>query len=106
MRADYVRKCFGEYGRVVQALRTEKAETEFGGGLFEGDVDVVEDLDVIAEKANGLQNDAFVALAANVLLGVLDGRADPRTAGDALALEREEPFRRQNEEQQPKLTLC
>ena len=65
MRADDVRKCLGEDGRVVQALGSKEAEAELFRGLREGDVDVVEDLDVVAEEADGLKDNAFVALVAD-----------------------------------------
>src|SRR5438874_638221 len=106
MRADDMRKCFGEHGRVVEALWPPEAETEAGGGLGEGNVDIVEDLDVVAEEADRLQDDAFVALLAEGGEGVLDGRADPGAAGDSLALEGEVPSRRTSDIQLRKLTFC
>jgi hypothetical protein len=91
MSADDMRKRFGENGRIVEAFGAEEAEAKVTGGLRECDVDVVEDLDVIAEEANGLEDDGFVAFVADGREGVLDGGADPWPAGDALALEGEEP---------------
>ena len=91
MRADNVRQCFGEYGRVIEALRTEQAKAEVGGGLGEGDVDVVEDFDVVAEEADGLEDDALVTFVADGGESLLDGGTDPGATCDALALEGEEP---------------
>src|ERR1017187_3675148 len=80
-----------EQRRVVEAFGTVEAQAERAGGLSERDVDVVEDLDVVAEKADGLQDDSGVAFVANRLQRVLNRGADPRASGDSLALEGEEP---------------
>src|ERR1035437_7063083 len=80
-----------EQRRVVEAFGTVEAQAERAGGLSERDVDVVEDLDVVAEKTDGLQDDSRVAFVANCLQRVLDRGADPRASGDSLALEGEEP---------------
>src|SRR5438270_1660353 len=106
MRADDVHKCFGEHGRVVEALWPPEAETEAGGGVGEGNVDIVEDLDVVAEEADRLQDDAFVALLAEGGEGVLDGRADPGGAGDSLDMGGEVTSRRTSVIQHGELTFC
>ena len=46
---------------------------------------------MVAEEADGLEDDSSVAFVADGFERVLDGRADPGAAGDALALEGEEP---------------
>ena len=51
------------------------------GLLLEVDVDVVEDLDVVAEEADGLEDDGFVAGVGEGFEGVGDGGADPGAAG-------------------------
>ncbi len=72
-------------------MRAPKLHAELTRSLGEGDVDVVEDLDVVAEEADGLQHDSCVAFRSQRLEGVLDAGSDPRCAGDALALEGEVP---------------
>src|SRR5580658_1200404 len=80
-----------EGGEIVEALRTEEGHAEVGGEVAEADVDVVEDLDVVAEEADGLDDDGFVAGGGEGGEGVFDGGADPGGSGDALGLEGEEP---------------
>ena len=46
---------------------------------------------MVAEEADGLEDDSGVAFVADGGERVFDGGADPRAAGDALALEGEEP---------------
>ena len=46
---------------------------------------------MVAEEADGLEDDCGVAFVAEGGESVLDGGADPGTAGDALALEGEKP---------------
>ena len=60
-RECYVEEGFGEEWGVVEGLGAVEAEAEFCGGFGEGDVDVVEDFDVVAEEADGLQDDAGMA---------------------------------------------
>src|ERR1017187_3042753 len=91
IRGNYVDQGLGEEWRVVQGFGTVEAQAERAGGLSERDVDVVENLDIVAEKADGLQNDSRVAFVTNCLQRVLDRGADPRASGDSLALEGEEP---------------
>ena len=80
-----------EGGGGVEAFGAGELHAEGGGLGFEVDVDVVEDLDVIAEEADGLEDDGFVAGLGEELEGVRDGGADPGSAGDALRLEGEVP---------------
>ena len=80
-----------EGGGVVEAFGAGELHAEGGGLLLEVDVDVVEDLDVVAEEADGLEDDRFVAGVGEELEGVGDGGADPGGSGDALRLEGEEP---------------
>ena len=80
-----------EGGRGVEAFGAGELHAEVGGLLLEVDVDVVEDLDVIAEEADGLEDDGFVAGGGEGRESVGDGGADPGGAGDALGLEGEEP---------------
>ena len=82
----------GEERGVVEAFGAEEAQAEGARALGEGDVDVVEDLDVVAEETDGLEDDSGVAFGANGLERVFDSGADPGASGDALALEGEEPF--------------
>ena len=46
---------------------------------------------MVAEEADGLDDDGLVAGFGEGFQRVFDGGADPRCAGDALALEGEEP---------------
>ena len=87
-----VEESFGQQRRVVEAGGAVEAEAEGAGALGEGDVDVVEDLDVVREEADGLEDDCGVAFGGDGGEGVFDGGADPGATGDALALEGEEPF--------------
>ena len=80
-----------EGGGGVEAFGAGELHAEGGGLGFEVDVDVVEDLYVVAEEADGLEDDGFVAGFGEGLEGVRDGGADPGGAGDALGLEGEEP---------------
>ena len=80
-----------EGGGVVQAFGAVEFHAEVGGGFVEGYVDVVEDFYVVAEEADGLHDDAFVAGGGEGFECVFYGGADPGSAGDALALEGEEP---------------
>jgi len=82
---------FGEEVGVVEGFGAVEAEPEGAGSFGESDVDVVENFDVIAEEADGLEDDGGVALVADGGQGVLDGGTDPWSAGDTLALEGEEP---------------
>ena len=50
-----IRDGFGESDRGVQRLRPLQAEIQLGGKLAEENVHIVEDFDVIAEKADGLK---------------------------------------------------
>ena len=83
---------FGQQRGAVEAFGAEEAEAEGARGGGEGDVDVVEDLDVVREEADGLEDECGVAFVADGGEGVFDGGADPGASGDALALEGEEPF--------------
>ncbi len=83
---------FGEEWGVVEGLGAVEAEAEGTGGFGEGDVDVVEDFDMVAEETNGLEDDAGVAFGGEGGEGVFYGGADPGAAGDALALKGEEPL--------------
>jgi hypothetical protein len=80
-----------EQGGVVEGFGAVEAKAEGAGGFGEGDVDVVEDFDVVAEEADGLKHDAGVAFVADGGESVLNGGTDPRASGDALTLEGEEP---------------
>ncbi len=82
----------GEERGVVEALGAVEAEAERAGGGGEGDVDVVENFDVVAEEADGLEDDRGMAFGANGGESVFHGGADPGAPGDALALKGEEPF--------------
>jgi hypothetical protein len=82
----------GEERGVVEALGAKEAEAERAGALGEGDVDVVENLDVVGEEADGLEDDRGMAFGANGGEGVFHGGTDPGATGDALALEGEEPI--------------
>jgi len=64
-----------EDGGVVQALGAGELQAEGGGLLGEVDVDVVENLDVVAEEADGLEDDGFVAGGGEGGEGVGDGGA-------------------------------
>jgi hypothetical protein len=90
--ADDVEEGLGEERGVVEAGRSVEAEAEGAGALGEGDVDVVEDFDVVREKADGLEDDCGVAFGGDGGEGVFHGGADPGAPGDTLALEGEEPF--------------
>jgi hypothetical protein len=59
--------------------------------LFEGDVDVVENLDVIADEADGLNHNPGVAFGSDGFQRVFNGGADPGATTDTLALEGEVP---------------
>jgi len=87
-----VEEGFGQQRGIVEAGRSEEAEAEGACALGEGDVDVVEDFDVVREEADGLEDDCGVSFGANGGEGVLHGGADPGAPGDALALEGEEPL--------------
>jgi len=88
---------FGQQRGAVEAFGAEEAEAEGARALGEGDVDVVEDLDVVTEEADGLEDECGVAFGADGGEGVFDGGADPGAPGDALALEGEEPFLKMGE---------
>ncbi len=81
----------GEEWGVVEALGTEEAKSEGARCGGEGDVNVVEDLDVVAEEADGLEDDGGMAFSGDGGEGLLDGGTDPGASGNALALEGEEP---------------
>jgi len=55
------------------------------------DVDVKENLDVVAEKADGLQDDGLDTIGGNRFQGLFNGGSDPGTTAGALALEGEPP---------------
>ena len=71
-----------EQRRVVEGLGAVEAKAEIAGGFGEGDVDVVEDLDMVAEEADGLEDDSGMAFVADGGKRVLDGGTDPRAAGE------------------------
>ena len=77
--------------RVIEAFGAREFEAELAGRLPEGDVDIVEDLDVVAEEADGLHDDASDALSGEGVEGVFDRGTDPGTTANALALKGEEP---------------
>ena len=54
-------------------------------------IHVVENFNVVAEKADGLQQQSADALGSESIEGALDGGADPWTAAGALALEGKSP---------------
>ena len=43
-----------EEWRVVEAFGAIESEAEFACGFYESDVDIVKDLDVVGEEADGL----------------------------------------------------
>ena len=77
--------------RVVERLRAHHFQANAGREIAEADVDVVEDLDVVAEEADGLDHDRGMALLAKRGQRVLYRGADPGSARHALTLEGEKP---------------
>ena len=71
-------------GRFVEGLWPFNAQPDSSAELPESDVDVVEDLDVIAEEADGLNHNGLVAFFSESFQSVFDGRADPWSSRDAL----------------------
>ena len=66
-------------------------EADSGSEVAEADVDVVKDLDVVAEEADGLDHDGSVPFLAQRGESVLHRGTDPGSAGHALALKGEKP---------------
>ncbi len=77
--------------RVVERLRAHDFQADSGRKVTEADIDVVKDLDVVAEEADGLDHDRGVAFLAQRGEGVLHRGTDPGSAGHALALKGEKP---------------
>src|SRR5579859_5647299 len=61
--------------------------------VAKGNVDIVEDLDMVAEETNGLDYNGRVTFLAQTGEGGFHGRTDPGSAGHALALKGEKPVR-------------
>ena len=88
-----IRNGFGQCRRSVERFRPLQTETSLSGIAAEGDVDVVENLDVVAEKADGLQKESLCAGRGDLIEGFFDGGADPGATARALALEGKPPAR-------------
>src|SRR6185437_16604321 len=82
-----VGKCPGEGRRGIQRFRALEANTLLARIVTKCDVDVVEDFHVIADEANGLQNQRFCAVGGEAVDGFLDGGTYPGASASALALE-------------------
>src|SRR5690348_4412970 len=76
-------QCLG----VVQALRAPQFQAKPTRLPRKRDVDVVKNLDVIAQKANRLHHHAGMAFGLNGLQRVFDSWANPRATAHPLALE-------------------
>ncbi len=81
----------GQQRRIVERLRANDVEADWSREVAKADIDVIKDLDVVAEEPDGLDHDRGVAFLAKRGEGVLDRRADPGATGHALALEGEKP---------------
>src|ERR1700733_601742 len=77
--------------RVVERLRAHHFQANAGREITEADVDVVKNLDVVAEEANGLDHNRRMAFLAQRSERVLYRGTDPGSARHALALEGEKP---------------
>ena len=79
-----------EQGRSVQRFRADAVPYRFCSELAKADVDVVKNLDVVAQESNRLTRLAH-GLIAQRSQRVFDCRADPWAAGHALALKGKKP---------------
>src|ERR1700733_13049712 len=77
--------------RVVERLRAHHFQANAGRKIAEADVDVVKDLDVVAEEADGRDHQRRMASLAQRSERVLYCGTDPGSARHALALEGEKP---------------
>ena len=77
--------------RVVERLRADHFQANAGRVVTETDVDVVKDLDMVAEEADGLDHNRRMAFLAKSSKRVLYRGTDPGSARHALALEGEKP---------------
>ena len=66
-----------QQGRVIERGRAHDFETDPGAEGTKADVDVVEDLDMIAEEADRLDDDGGVPLLAYRDKRLLDGGPEP-----------------------------
>src|SRR5262249_59686942 len=84
-----IRQGGDESRRSVQRLRAPQAQLLFIRKALEADIDVVEHLDVIADKANRSYHHALVPVLFQFEHGALHRWSQPATAGHALALKSE-----------------
>src|SRR5208282_120041 len=82
---------FGQRDRSIQRLRPFQANAKFGGITAEENVHVIENLHVIAEEADGLEDERLHAFGGDRVERAFDRWPDPRAAACALALEGKPP---------------
>src|SRR5690348_5923139 len=90
------RSCqIGEHGcqqrRIIERFGAPQAHAFLFSKGLEADVDVVEDLDVIAQEPDGLNEYSTMTFLFQQCDGVLDSWSEPSSARHALALECEGP---------------
>src|SRR3954465_10238421 len=76
--------CQGRGG--VQRFRPLQADTQVPGVIAERDVNVVQDLDVIAKEADGLEKQGLDAFSGDGVERLLDRGPDPGASAGALTL--------------------
>src|SRR4051794_19647219 len=81
-----------EFRRVIERLRAIKRHAPGSGVVLKSDIDVIQDLHVIADKTYGLHEDGFMSFGGESVNGTLDGGADPSAARHSLTLETELPL--------------
>lgn len=84
---------FGEGWRGIEGFGAFEPDAELGGVVAEGNVDVVEDFDVVAEEADGIEDKGFDALGGDGIEHALDSGTDPGTAAGPLTLKGKPPAR-------------
>src|SRR6266511_6361408 len=90
-RARHLRHRAHEEHGVIERLGPAQRHSSFGSKILECNVDVIEHLDVVADEADGLHKDVYVAGGGKLLNDRLHRGPDPGPAAGALALEGELP---------------
>ena len=78
--------------RVVEGLGPRQSDAVFGSKVLKSNIDIVEHFDVIAHKADWLNEKKFVTCGGKLLDHAFNRGAEPLSPAHALALEGEVPL--------------
>src|SRR5215467_11069573 len=91
-RAGNIRQGGNQLRRFVQRLRAPQADAVVASKLLKTDVDIVKDFHVVAQEANGLEENFVAALFLEGKQRLFDRGAEPSSSGHSLTLKGELPI--------------